>query len=405
MIKPQIKVVLWIIIALLLINYASALGVTPARKIVDYEPGRTETITLTILNNENKEMKTMLYPDGKFSELTDLKPTLITLKANEPSKQFTFSLNMPAEGVLKPGMNEIKINVLEFPGNFNPENQAQVSASIELIFQLRINVPYPGKYAEADMFITAGNINEPVDFTIPIYNFGSEDINEISGAIEILGPTNERIAMIATNNISLKAKAEGKIVARLYTKLNAGNYHAIARIDYDGKRIKLEKNFNVGELTIDITGIEVNDFTLGTIAKLDILLYSQWNQKISDVYGDLEIKDKNGNILTRFKTASTDIEAKSKGMIEGYWNTENVDPGTYDINIMLNYAGKVTEKIMELQVGFNSIRAGMIPTGRIIGEEDSFVKQNSVLILLVLVLIIINIGWFIYFSRRRKRVL
>ena len=56
---------------------------------------------------------------------------------------------------------------------------------------------------------------------------------------------------------------------------------------------------------------------------------------------------------------------------------------------------------MEIQVNVDSINTDIDATARVVQKSGGF-SRDSILILLVLVLIVINVGWFIYFRKRKK---
>ena len=58
-----------------------------------------------------------------------------------------------------------------------PIKSGQVQNLIDERNKLRVE----GKYAEADMHIAPGNVNENVLFTIPVFNYGKDKIVIISG--------------------------------------------------------------------------------------------------------------------------------------------------------------------------------------------------------------------------------
>lgn len=406
-IKKMAMILAVLTLLITLINAVSAIGVAPARKIVDFEPGLKTTIDLLVINNEHKDLKAVVFAKGELSEYITFKKTLVSVSAGEAHKTISYELNLP-EDIGNPGVHDAEIIIMEqkildwLYGSSEKEqgSQTEISAVGAVASQLQVRVPYPGKYAEARMYISDADVNKPADFTIQMYNFGKERIEKAKADIEIFGATYERIATIETNEISIEPNNEGKLVAQWTANVNPGVYHAVAVIEYDDKKIRLEGNFNVGKMTVEIKEIEVKDFRLGDVAKFDLLLENRWNEMIPNIYADLMVMDKKGSILTKFKTESIDINAMSEGKIRAYWDTEGVSIGAYDIMVVLNYADKSTERLFEIDVNIDSIRT-RTPVARVIEAKGS-VNKESVLVVLVIVLIAINAGWFVYLKRKKK---
>ncbi len=394
------KIILYILMSMILINTALAIGVSPVKTIIDFEPGSHE-ITVRVINNEHKDFKAVIYAEGPLAQYIELTTTLVSVKAEEDSKSLSFKLNLPQK-MDKPGTHEAKITILEFPKEFATEEAAAViSAVSSVVTTVIVRVPYPGLYAEADLIITQAEVDKPIIFTIPIYNFGQQDIKKAKATIIVYGATYEKIAEVYSDEQAIKSKEQTKLIASWQPNVNPGVYHATVKVDYDGQRINLEKNFNVGNLFIEISKVEVNDFVLGGVARFDIYLESKWNEIIKDVYGELTVKDKKGTIYTQSKTASIDIPAYEKAKLQSYWDTKDVQIGLYDVLLKIHYADKTTERLIETQVNIDSISTTLEPTAHVVAEKTKLFTRDNILVLLVIVLIIVNVSWFVYVKKRK----
>jgi len=397
--KSALKLAMYILVAVLLLGSVAGIGVAPAKKVINFEPGKTQQVSLKIINNQHKDLKAVIYARGELAEYFSLRQTLVAMSAEEPTKEFSFNVKMPDS--LKPGAHETEIVILEFPKEFASEEETTVISAVgSVVSSVIIRVPYPGKYAEADLYVSQAQVNEHVLFTIPIHNFGVEDITNAKATITVYGATYEEIAKIETDAISIKAKTGSKLTGSWLANVNPGIYHAVAIVEYDGKKIRLEKNFNVGSLFVDITNIVVPKFSLGDIAKFDIYIKSKWNQPISNVYAEMTVSDSEGTEYTRFKTASVDLEAEGSGKLEAYWDTKDVPIGEYLLKVILHYAGKTTERVVGATVNIDSIVTDFT-TAKVVAQKPTF-SRDTVLLLVIVILVIINISWLIYFRRARR---
>ena len=394
--KDVAKIAMFLSILIILAQPIFALGVTPARTVVDFEPSLKKSVTIKVTNNEQKDFKVIAYVRGELINYTDIKEKIITIKRTEQYKEFTYDVILP-KNMKMPGIHKSEIVLIELQ-EFEAEEQIVITASASVVSELIVRVPYPEKYAEAQFHIS-GDVKEETRFVIPIFNYGKENIESVKAKIRILGATYEEVALLETNEISVNTKQEGKLVASWKAEVNPGMYHAVAEIEYDGKPIKLEKNFGVGDLLIEIKDIKVNDFKLGGIARLDIYLKSKWNQPIESIYADVVILDKDQEIYT-FKTNSINLQSLSEGKLEAYWDTKGISVGRYNTKISLNYAGKITEKLLELQVNIDSINTGL--TAEVIAPGEG-IDKNTILVTLVIIMIAINIGWLIYIKKMKKK--
>jgi len=332
----------------------------------------------------------------------EINRNIINISSEESMKKVSFKVLMPW-GIEKAGLNEIKLKILELPQGYSSEERVNVEATMELVHQIRIYAPYPGKYMEVkDVYIRTAEDNSEVRFTLPIFNRGKESIKDVTALVEIYGPQGELIGYTDSNPVSLNVAEEGKIEAVFHPE-KRGKYRALIRVMYEGKQIELEKEFFVGSRYVSIKGVTVSDFALGDIAKFNIFVESEWNQDIKDLYADISIKDSDNNQVAKLKTSSTDLKPESMEILNAYWDTSDIEPGEYSMNVILNYANLMTEKWLEMDVGLNSIRIRS-PTGAVAAAEDQQGWGIS-LYVIVLILIILNIIMLITLYRRIKRKL
>ncbi len=380
---------------------AQAIGVIPGRATMDFEPGLEKAVTFTITNNEHKQFNAYVYAEGDLKDSIILGSSIVAFNESDNSKPFTYTVKLP-ERLDPPGDHWAKIVVMELPpGPEAPEGETSIIATVAVIHQLRVKVPYPGKLLQLDMSVQEAVPNESVRFFVKLFNLGKEDIASAEGTLEVLGPTNEVIASLGLGQAPVKSMEKAELVGEWRAAVNPGMYHAVATVRYDGEVGKAEKNFYVGNMLVDITDVSVKDFSLGGIAKFDIAAESRWNQRIDGVYASLLISNGRGDKVADIKSASIDMTEFEKAHLYAYWDTEGINEGDYLTALKLYYGGKVTEREINMKVGLNSIRTDIVgvSAGAITGQGD--VLQQYPVIILVAVLVAINFAWFLYFRKRR----
>lgn len=398
--RINIKLIVWIILLVLMMQCVFALGITPSRKIIKYEPGLKQDLELLVINNEHKDLKLLVYAQGELSNYVNLDYELITMRSDEESKLLFYSLELE-EDELKPGKHEIGIVVLEFESDEQEtEEAAVIKSTAALISQIILEVPYAGKYAEATLNIESGEQWENVRFVMPVFNFGTEDILNASAVIHIFGPTNELVGETVSNSISIPVTKQGDLKANWNAEVYPGYYRAVADITYDEKKTRIEQIFTVGSPTVLIKEIKINDFDLGEIVKFDIDLYNNWNSEIKDLYGELIVRDENLNLVSQTKTPATTLNPLSNGFLFAYWDTKNALIGKYNLLLNLYYSDKKIDKEFEMILSPNSADI-LSTTGQVTGIKQSKWINTLLIMAIVMILVIIN-GIMIYFAMRRK---
>src|SRR5574341_1164561 len=141
------KLASWILIMILLVTTVNALGVTPGRISLNFEPGAEHIATVKIVNSEKKAMELSITSEGELSKYMEINEAKISLTENEQERIITYKLKLP-DRFDKPGLKEGKLVISQLPDELNGD--LVIGALISVVSQLRVQVPYPDKYAEAE---------------------------------------------------------------------------------------------------------------------------------------------------------------------------------------------------------------------------------------------------------------
>jgi len=389
------KQTIYLIVAAILTANALGLGIAPAS--IDIDHGTESIEKMLIINNEDKDIDVVLYAQGELAEYLEVSDAIIHLTPGQDTVPFKLKVKSPL--LSTPGKHEIELVAMEVPRK--EANQGTMIVTRQaVISKVNIVVPYPGKYAEGTLHIPDPVSGEPINFVIKLRNLGRNPIDEASARIELYSPTNDLIATLESDRKPVKPKEMRELVARYHNALNTGKYYVKAFVNYDGEEFMLEEVFEIGNLLINIDNIYVKNFRIGEIAKFDIIVESKWNEPIPDVFADMEIRDKFGQVEAMYKTTETDVPAYSKEFLEAYWDTRDASVGKYNAKITLHFLGNNLEKSITLNVREDSIDIDHTPTARLIDQPQS--QGNSTILVLVVISIVFNIAIFALLARRKK---
>ena len=397
------KIIFACIIAITLFSYDSfGIGITPAKMSVNFEPGLKTTLAQKVYNNDHRDLNAVIYARGELEPYIKIIDSLVPVKADEETKEFSYELNLP-DKFQKPGLYSVEIVVMELPKTTGAGQETSVTALGSVVSELYVRVPFPEKYAEAKLVVETTTMDKPVRFVILLNNYGSQNVVKVKAHLDILGATYEKIGEVETNEIALATKQDGTIEGQwLNPEIKPGVYHVKGALDYDGQRIELEQNFKVGTLSIDIVDLKADKFKLGSISAIDIFLENKWNSPIKGVYGIMTATAADGTEYVKSKTTSIDMDALSRDKITAYWDTRDIPVGTYSLNIEIHYEGQITTRLIRANINIDSLRTDLSSVGRVVVGETAK-NRDSMLYLLVLVLGVANVGWFIYIKRSKNK--
>ena len=381
----SIKMIVVLIFLVITVQNVYALGISPASTVVNFEPGLSREVMLRILNSQNNDMDAVISAEGELSEYVIFDTNAVSFTSDESVKPFTFRFALPQK-IETPGDNDVNIVITEVPKSTG-EGATMIEARISVVSKLRIKVPYPGTYAEGELYVSASD--EDVTITIPVTNFGTDDLF-VRANIKIFDDGKE-LEEIDTESIEVGIGDIGKIISH-WNAPSKGSYNALVEVDY-GKVITLEKDFFVGEVFMNVDDVSLGEFELGDVVDVDIVLESEWNYVVEDVYADVVVKDKDGNKVNEFKTTSEDISDLSKGTLKGYWDTTGISSDVYEFVIKLNYAGKTSEEIVMVDIE-QELRSMPL----------EFLRLNISVVLIAISLIILLIVGLLLFIRKNQKI-
>ena len=378
-----------------------AIGITPGRTIMDFEAGLEKEVQFKVLNDQGKDMKVLLYVEGEFSKNIQIKEKVIEFKKDESEKVLSYKFKLPKEKI-KPGEHITSIIAMEIPSN-QSVNGTFIGATVAVATQLKIDVPYPGKYINGNLIINEDKNKKSVNFYIQLKSYGTENVAKVEATIDVYDQSGTKITSLKTNSVALPSGKKKEIITSWDKNFKAGKYTAKVSLIYDGIVDNFEKEFSIGSEDIEFVGISVGDFRLGDIAKFNILVENKWSEELKNTYAQMLILDENQNSIDEFKSASIDILPLEISNLEAYWDTLRVKEGDYFVKLILHYLDKSLEKDFKIKVMTDKIEIkdfGSL-SGRAVSGATSG-KTTAIVIILVILLVLINLAWFLYLRRKKK---
>ncbi len=389
-----------LLVGVFLISNVLALGITPGRTTVDFEKNLKKSVGFSILNAGGGDIKVVFSAQGDLAEYISLPVKEASILGTEKSKAFSYELNLPA--TLEPGLHTGEVFALQLPGDSTSEG-SQLLATLAVVTQVHLYVPYPGKYANAKMYVYSANVGEDVKFVIPVVSAGEFDLSSVRANVDIYNKLGTKISSFSTNEVSVKSGTKKELVYDWTADVEIGEYFAKAAIVYDDGTINLEEKFSIGNKELELQEVSVGGFTLGEIAKLEMLVENKWSEAISGAHIETLIKDAEGDIVSSFESAAQNIGALVKESFVSYWDTAGVLEGDYDAEVSIKYGDKVSKKNLKFEVSENDLV--VVGLGYVISAEGESEGTDTIVIVLVVVIVLmvlINLLWFLFLRKKLK---
>ena len=390
---------LFLLIGIFMIGSVFALGVTPARTTVDFEPGLVREVEFEVVNSGDQDISLRLSVRGDLAEYIELSETDVSLSSTEGSRKFKYIVSLPNE--LVPGLNTGEIVISEV-SNGDVSAGSHVKAMVAVITQLHVYVPYPGKYIETGMYIYGSDVEAGIRFVIPVVSAGEENIDSVRADVDIYNKAGDKVDSFSTDSFSVASGAKKELVYDWTSDVAIGEYVARAAVVYDESVSNLEEVFLVGLKELELLEIQVDSFSLGQIAKLEMLVENKWSEDITGAYIEANIKNAAGVVVSTFESAVHDVEGLSTRIFTSFWETEGVDVGNYDAEVSVHYAGKTSSKDLTFEVSENELV--IIGLGYVISSEVPAGSDSLVVVLIVIIVLLVlgNLVWFLFLRNKIK---
>lgn len=385
------------ILLLIAIPSLSAIGITPGRTTIDFEPNLERDINFTVVNSEYKNMNVAFVVDGELADYITLSNEVVYFEATKDKKDFSYTLNLPLE--LAPGLHKANVIATELPENISGE-EIIVRATVSVVTQIYVYVPYPGKYIDANLEVVADDESGNVFFYIPIISRGEEEINSVKSFIDIYSQ-GEIIASIETDDLQISPGKRKELSTVWIPDVALGEYTAKARINYDENELNLEKAFRLGGDFIEILGVSANDFKLSEVARIKVLVQNRQTEKVDEATASFKIYDNQLEEIASLQSENYEVPALSNKELIVYWDTEFVDKGQYSSELRVDYNDEFISRNLRIDIDDDS----MIFTGiGFVISSDIERKFNamSIAIIVIGILALANLVWFLWWLRKKR---
>lgn len=385
------------VLFLFLIPNVLALGITPGRNTMDFVSNLERDVGFTVVNTEGKAMNVAFTVEGDLASYISLENTIESFLASDGSKDFSYKISLPFE--LAPGLHKADIVVTELPRDIGGDNVV-IAATVSVVHQVYVHVPFPGKYIEAALDVVSRGESNLIDFYVPVVSRGDEAIGSVSAVIDIYKGS-EKVANVSTNVLAINPQERKELSAVWNPEVAPGKYKAVARINYDGEEKVVEKDFGVGNSSLLLVGIGVNDFRLGEVARIRVLVQNVLNDDIENAFAKFEVYDFNLKRIADLKSEDYRIPASSIQEFVLYWDTEDLDKGQYDSTLDINFDEKLLSKNFKIDVGDDSM--SFVGIGFVVAGERGKISVTSILWIVIGVLVLLNLIWLVWWMGHKKK--
>jgi len=384
------KYLSWFAVMVLFASTASALSLSiPQDRHFTFEPYINITVVFQVQNNDGVDQEVSFYANGELSEYVRFEPTnKVVLQAGE-AYAFAAIFELPAQ--IPPGEH---VPVIGASGK-RPNSQATIGATTAVQVRVFIRGRHEGKLVRPILTLFPQAAGEPMRAEVEYQNIGSQAIEELAARLDVLDKQGRLVGPLNLPSVAVPYDGVEKVEGKFDTKgMAKGAYLANLTMILDGLVLgnAASQEFRLGEREVLITG------HTGRLEQgLELVRFnvsSDWNQVIEDVFVVAELP-KGGGMIARFQSPTVDLKPFQTFEFEGYLDVNNATLGTTIMKAKVHYTSEDLKREYSLPV--NIVRKGQLESPRMFTDQVVLA-----LVGLVIVLIVMNLFWFVYIQRQRK---
>ena len=367
-----------VLIFLISINSIFAIGISPPKSIIYFEPNGVESVNFYVVNMGESESRVKIFFEGDLLDLITWDEQTVDLNPGE-KKDFSFLLNMPSS-FDTPGDHRVDLIAQEIPIE-EESGGTFIGAVTSVTSPVYIRVPFEGPYLGTKLNIDSSSVGQIVKLKVFLENLGSVPLNDFQGKINIVDASGEIIKEITfVESLDLN---EFKEIELLWDSsgIDSGIYIGKLLINYNGKIAESEYEFRMGDVFVKILDYQ-KELTTGKINNYVVNVGSEWNDVIHDVYVKLMINV--GEEGYNFKSTSFDLGSWEEKEIKMYVALDDgiskLPAGEYDATIGVFYEELSNNEDFTLQI-----------------------KSNSNYLIIISVIVILGILLGLYILKNNKR--
>jgi hypothetical protein len=381
----------------LLMPSVSALGIGPGEKSVVYD-SQDIVYNLRIVNDDKVTGTFTVDAAGELSKYMTFSKTKISFTPQKADEVISVKLSIPQDVKIPVGEYTLRITV-----KADESNGAGVTAFVGVISKLIVTIPGDSANVHIQTYVPNFVRSEKNSFSVEIANKGITPATNCFAVVDIVTSSNAKVISLISNRVNVQGTRIETLLIPWTPDVNNGKYIAKTSLICDGVSLEDEKTFSIGSATIKVVNFVSTEFELGDINRFDLILQSEWGEKITNVYADVELA-KNEVTLTRTKTETIDILGMEKLSVPVYLDTSGMTEGKYSMYIMLHYLDKSVGEIYSVQMTANTFvidkLSGMVITGN--SKDDGAGGTNSLLIMVIVVVVILNVVLVMKLLRRKE---
>ena len=223
----QFTFILEIFIFLLVsFSFASAIGISPSKLELTFEPNHHEEFIINLINSAGRPLNATLQLGGDLAQYMKSEDGFFVIPPYQ-SKAYIITIDFPSV-IRKPGEHIVTVNAVQAPINTGEEIRG-IGAVISIEGKIVIRVPYTGKYAETTLTLQDINEGEQSTATFSIVNYGLDPIQNAMGILQIYDATGALLDSLSTPQVYIPAQTtETALISLDSNRYGAGIFPVIA---------------------------------------------------------------------------------------------------------------------------------------------------------------------------------
>ncbi len=366
----------------ILSSNVSAIGISPDKLSLNYEPLAEGELNVYVINTEDSEINASLTLQGDLAKYFKVIEKSVEVQPKNTGS-FTIGYKLPAV-IDTPGLNNIILKIRK-----NSAISQGLGATLGILSKIVVDVPYPYKYLEYDFETKSVNEGEEINFDFNIQSKGVKNIFDVVSKIEVydahdldnlvLELEGDKFPLVSGRNKATKIELNS-------SEIGIGDYFIDAYLVYDGIESKhVNETISVGYEDVDVLNYTKRVIS-GGIKKFSVLLKNRWNYDVNKVYIESYLAKDNVPITERSVSHTVDMRALEEVDVPVYLDVSELISGSYTLVMDIHYSDFVKQEKVEILI-----------------EEKIEISMGMIVAIVLIVLVFLNIIWMTVQAEKRSK--
>jgi len=364
---------------LVVFSPAWAIGIAPASKSIELQPGESQSITYYAKNDGPEDMEVEAYIGSSIFQDVKIEPRRFIVPANTVQSEMPFTITFTTPKSLPAGDYDVPVGLIETGSSITGSG---LSSMLAVESMLHAKNPFGAIVLKVSMLTNNVSVpGQPAYFYVRVENTLDYNIGPVTGKLTITDYQNREVYSTPLAAIKTIQSKNSTRITGTWGRTSAGRFTAVAELDYADGTSSASTAIQIGRPAVEV--ISINITQEGNIAVIATRVHNLWTAPVS-VSTEMRSYYKE-TLVAAGESETAEVAPNDTGEMKIYADIKNRKSSDLDFDIFLIYEGQVTQQRVSSEGYFRETYQGP-PLGSAIGTKLTLNIKPTYVISIILII-------------------